>query len=367
MARGIGVVLGTALLALACALEGPAALLYRLGVGQPYPWADAMSVQSISMISADDGWAVGHISGRPTTLLMHYQHGRWTILPKPMGLDDTAEFAAVSMLSAADGWALVSTPFWFDSRHQGFRPGSLLLHYMNGAWSIASPVIPTGSGTYDPSALLMVSANDGWATGEGKTLHYDGTAWRAVTVLSDQQWGGGSSITATGPNDIWIARFGGDIVHYDGTSWTEQRIALPFGQQLFGPILLQGIAMISPHEGFAVGGIANSSSGVILHYTSGRWSVQSIVDENLYGVSLRSASEGWAVGAAGSIYHYLAGSGWTKAAKPVSHPLYGVTALPSGSDPWAVGLGGVLLRYRDGAWWQETNVVWSKNAQNEWK
>jgi photosystem II stability/assembly factor-like uncharacterized protein len=124
--------------------------------------------------------------------------------------------------------------------------------------------------------------------------------------------------------------------------------------------------MISPSEGFAVGGIGNSSSGVILHYTSGRWSVQSTVDEYLYGLSLRSATEGWAVGASGGIYHYMAGV-WTKAAKPVSHPLYGVTSLPSGSDSWAVGLDGALLRYRDGAWQQETNVVWSKDAQNEWK
>jgi hypothetical protein len=44
-----------------------------------------------------------------------------------------------------------------------------------------------------------------------------------------------------------------------------------------------------------------------------------------------------------------------------------VLALPSGSDPWAVGLAGMLLRYHDGVWQQMTNVVWSKDAQNEWK
>jgi hypothetical protein len=366
VALGICLVLATVLLILGCAQQKPLEWLYRLGVAQPYPWADAMSLQSISMVSSSEGWAVGHISGSPNTLLLHYQQGQWTVLPKPTGLDDTSEFAAVSMVAADDGWALVSTPMWFDSRHRGFRPGSLLLHYASGSWSIASPLLPMGSGTYDPSALLMISATDGWATGEDKTLHYDGSAWREVAALSDKQLGGGSSISAAGPNDIWIARLGGDIVHFDGTAWTEQRISLPFGQQLPGSILLSGIAMISPSEGFAVGGIGNSSSGVILHYTSGRWSVQSTVDESLYGVSLRSPTEGWAVGASGGIYHYQAGV-WTKAAKPVSHPLYGVTALPSGGDPWAVGLGGALLRYRDGAWQQETNVVWSKDAQNGWR
>jgi hypothetical protein len=365
VALGISLVFATVLLILACAQQNPLDLLSHLGVAQPYPWADAMSLQSISMVSADDGWAVGHISGKPTTLLMHYSRGQWTILPKPAGLDDESEFAAVSMVSGSDGWAWASMPIPIGDRYHSFRPGGVLLRYDGTAWKIATPVFPIAIGL-DPCALLMLSPTDGWATGEDKTLHYDGTAWRAVTALSDQQWGGGSSIAATGPHAIWIARFGGDIVHFDGTSWTEQHITLAVGQQLPGPILLNGIAMISPHEGFAVGGIGNSSSGVILHYMSGRWSVQSTVVEYLYGISLRSATEAWAVGASGGIYHYLAGV-WTKATKPVSLPLYDVTSLPFGSDSWAVGLDGVLLRYRDGAWQQETNVVWSKAAQNAWK
>jgi hypothetical protein len=366
VALGIGVVLATVLLiVLACTQQTPFVWFYHLGIGQPYSWANAMSLQSISMVSADDGWAVGHISGKPTTLLMHYSRGQWMILPKPVGLDDQSEFTAVSMVSASDGWAWASMPIPIGDRYHSFRPGGVLLHYDGTAWKIATHVFPIGIGN-DPSALLMLSPTDGWATGENTTLHYDGTAWHEVTALSDQQWGGGSAIAATSPHDIWIVRFGGDIINYDGTSWTEQRITLAFGQQLPGAIQLNGIAMLSPSEGFAVGDISNSSSGVILHYAGGRWSVQSTVDEYLYSISLRSPTDGWAVGAAGGIYHDVAGV-WTKAARPVLHPLYGVTALPSGSDPLAVGLGGVLLRYRDGAWQQETNVVWSKDAQAEWK
>ena len=365
VALGVCIVLATALLILAWVEQNPQDVLYRLGLAQPYPWANAMSIQSISMVSADDGWAVGNISGKPATLLMHYSHGQWTILPKPAGLDDTSEFSAVSMVSASDGWAWASKDIPLGDRYHSFRPGGVLLRYDGTAWRIATPVFPISIGD-DPSALLMLSSTDGWATGENSTLHYDGTAWRDVTALSDQQWGGGSSIAATGPNDIWIARFGGDIVHFDGTSWTEQRITLPVGQQLPGSILLSGIAMISPRDGFAVGGIGNSSSGVILHYTSGRWSVQSTVDETLYGISLCSATEAWAIGGSGAIYHYTSGV-WTKAANPTSHPLYGVTSLPFGSNPWAVGAGGTLLHYRDGAWQQETSVIWSKDAQVEWK
>jgi hypothetical protein len=215
------------------------------------------------MVSADNGWAVGHISGKPTTLLMHYSRGQWTILPKPVGLDDTSAFTAVSMVSAHDGWAWASMPIPSSDRYHSFRPGGVLLHYDGATWKISTPVFPIGIG-FALSALLMRSPTDGWATGDGITLHYDGTAWREVTALSDKQWGGGSAIAAAGPHDIWIAHFGGNIVHYDGTSWSEQDIMLPFAQQVPGPILLTGIAMNSPEAGYAVGSIGNSSSGVIL-------------------------------------------------------------------------------------------------------
>lgn len=364
MVLGICVVLATVLVLFACAPRVPFLLLWRLGVAQPYPWADAMSLQSISMGSADDGWAVGHISGTPTTLLMHYAQGRWTILPKPAGLDDLSELTAVAMVSPSDGWAWASRNIPIGDRSHSFRAGGVLLHYDGAAWRTATPVFSIAIGSF-PSALMMLSSTDGWATGENTTLHYDGTAWRDVAALSDQHWGGGVSIAATSPSDIWIARWS-DIVHFDGQSWTEQPITLSVDQSLPGPIQLHGIAMISPQEGFAVGGIGNSSTGVILHYMGGRWSLQRTVGETLDAVALRSANEGWTVGASDGIYHFVAGV-WTKAASPVTYPLYSVVAPPTGSDPWAVGFAGVLLRGHDGAWQQETNVAWSKDALSAWK
>lgn len=372
LALGIGLVLMIGALILVSErppLAGP--WLYRLDVGQPYPWAETMSLQSISMVSAEDGWAVGHISGAPTTLLMRYSRGQWTILPKPAGLDNMSEFTAVSMVSAHDGWAWASKPIPIGDRYHSFRPGGVLLHYDGATWKIATPIFPLSIG-FNSSALLMLSPTDGWATGEGTTLHYDGTAWREVTALTDQGWGGGSAIAATGPHDVWIARYGGDIVHYDGASWTEQGIthSLAGAQQAPSPIFLTGIAMTSPEAGYAVGAIGNSSSGVILRDVGGRWFLEDVVDENLFSVSLRPATrstpeEGWAVGGSHSIYHDVAGV-WSKDASPVSYPLYSVTALPTSSDAWAVGLDGALLRYHDGAWRQETNVVWSRDAQAEW-
>src|SRR5258708_7953686 len=105
--KRIALVAGAALvvaLACACVTVGPlASYAWRALSGQPYAWANTRSLNSGSMVSADAGWAVGNISGTPNALLMHYLHGRWTILPKPAGLDPSSEFGAVSMVSASDG------------------------------------------------------------------------------------------------------------------------------------------------------------------------------------------------------------------------------------------------------------------------
>lgn len=85
IALWLATLLGACVLGLSCAL---APVLLYMRSHEPYTWASAMTLQSISMDSTDDGWAVGVISGKPTTLLMHYSRGQWTILPKPTGLDD---------------------------------------------------------------------------------------------------------------------------------------------------------------------------------------------------------------------------------------------------------------------------------------
>ncbi len=364
VAIGLCVVLVAIALIVGCTQKATQAWLVQLSAGQPYFGASEMSLRSVSMVSPDDGWAVGGISGKPTTLLMRYSHGLWTVLPKPAGLGDDSDFAAVSMVSSTDGWALASMDIPLGDRYHSFRPGGVFLHYDGSGWRIASPVFPVSVGM-NTSALLMLSSTDGWATSEDMTLHYDGTAWREVTSLTRKQWGGGSSIAATGPNNVWIARFTGEILHFDGSAWTEPRITVPFGQQLPGAILLHGIAMLSPHEGFAVGAIGNSTSGVIVRYLDGEWFVQETVGESLDGVTMSSPTEGWAVGGSGGIYHYQAGA-WTKAGRPTSLPLYAV-ASAHGGDAWAVGLNGVILHEHDDAWRQETSVAWSKEARDAWQ
>ena len=93
------------------------------------------------MVSAQEGWAVGGDFDHTGTLL-HYQAGRWTLVPgaAPTHLNE------VVMVSPNDGWAVGA---------QG-----TILHYTQGTWTTApSPTRLWLSG------VSMASRDEGWAVG----------------------------------------------------------------------------------------------------------------------------------------------------------------------------------------------------------
>lgn len=88
-----------------------------------YDFANAITFRDVSIVSPDEGWAVGVISGAPNDVLTRLHDGHWTVEPKPEGLDDMASIYSVSMVSATDGWAaggIVNTST------------GVLLHYVGG-------------------------------------------------------------------------------------------------------------------------------------------------------------------------------------------------------------------------------------------
>ena len=108
---------------------------------------------------------------------------------------------------------------------------------------------------------------------------------------------------------------------------------------------LYSVAMVSASEGWAVG-----EAGTILHYTGGSWqSVTSPTTKNLYSVAMVSGSEGWAIGDSGTILHYTGDSWHGGVTSPTTVPLSSV-AMVSASQGWAVGYGGIILHYTGGAW-----------------
>ncbi len=103
---------------------------------------------------------------------------------------------------------------------------------------------------------------------------------------------------------------------------------------------------------------ANEAVGAAAHVGVECWEVVASPTSNmLLCIALISASEGWAVGARGTILHYRGGQwlDWmnepkpTRSAVPTSKDLTSVVMV-SHSEGWAVGHGHVILHYDGGEW-----------------
>jgi len=112
--------------------------------------------------------------------------------------------------------------------------------------------------------------------------------------------------------------------------------------------------MVSSTDAWAVGQTVNGKAGTFWHWTGvpglgGGWNTpQAPVPSALFSVFMVSASEGWAVGAAGKIFHYFGGT-WTSFPSPVTTALRSVFMISS-TEGWAVGDGGVIVHYASGTW-----------------
>lgn len=114
----VGIVTSVLAIALIAACGWCLALLtlYRPHVAGTYPIQDSHDpmVFSISMVSADDGWAVGAENRyRTQGMLAHYQNGQWMPVTPPA---NTPALNSVFMLSASEGWPLAARALLFTIR-----------------------------------------------------------------------------------------------------------------------------------------------------------------------------------------------------------------------------------------------------------
>ncbi|MDY7077432.1 MAG: YCF48-related protein [Chloroflexota bacterium] len=317
--------------------------------------------------------------------------GYWSSVPCPAN----STLYSVTMISADDGWAV--------------GQNGTILHWGGDHWEEVSS--PTSSTLY---SVAMVSADDGWAAGEGGTiLHWNGYSWDEVASPTTQTL---HSVTMTSSGDVWIVggelyftgdTAGGIILRWDGASWSVQEVQYylysiamvspddgwiggyeeyhdfdpPFagyentvmlerddvtwGVHTLWPDLwlrICSIAMISADAGWAVGYSVSPDpgSGIIKRWDGESWQpVANPTSNGLLSVDIVSASNGWAVGRAGSIIHWD-GTSWQSVASPTSRDLFSV-AMVSADDGWAVGgtwrEDGVILRYWVPTEWRYLPVI----------
>ncbi len=275
----------------------------------------ASRLETIVMISANEGWVVGD-----NGTILHFDKGKWTRVNSP-----TTEFiTSIAMNSASDGWAV--------------GKGGVILHYIGGRWALVQS--PTTNILY---GIAFPSANDGWSIGDGGTiLHYIGREWVLVQSPTTEYLG---AIAMVSSSEGWAVGGGGTILHYKGGKW--MLVQSPTNA------LLTSVKMFSASEGWAVGW-NSAGKGTILHYTSGKWTLIQSPSATLLGdVAIVATNNVWVVGRDGSILHFD-GNSWTQVTSPTNAFLSSIIMV-SPDEGWAVGWNeqlnsGAILHFHNGVW-----------------
>ena len=244
------------------------------------------------------------------------------------------------------------------------------LNSVNFGSPFSLPMSPTSAGS---SAGIIVG---GGATSSGCpgriSLFWNGFSWfpytgtglndarnlTSVFLVSANQNTGTSAYTL----DAWAVGLNataGAFYHFGGVpgaggSWNEQNVA----DSSSTGCEVDSVYMVSATEGWAAG-----RCGKIYHYFGGNWQLAPGVSPSWAGagvdwksVFMDSTTDGWAVGSDNTIAHFTGGI-WTCCIKPggvVGTPTLRSVTFVSSSEAWAVGDaqtgGATIIHYANGQW-----------------
>ena len=264
-----------------------------------YTGEENSSLDAISMLSPTEGWAAGTVrtgdqkAFTDSSYLLRIVNGKVSRMIPPTGTSPVN----MQAFSSDDLWLLAAA---------GNEGKSIIEHYQHGTWT----VVPTS--TIDPTiddchGIAFTATDEGWISCSAAILRYHQGQWSIASRVPGNQL----AISAAGPNDIWVVglnkglHLGGTLLmHYDGTSWTNLDNDIT---RMSGP--LTSVTMVSATEGWAIGsapntGDLNAHRDYLVHFHNGEWTLyQQQFAAYLAAVSMISATDGWAVG-----NHYSSGS-----------------------------------------------------------
>lgn len=319
------------------------------------------NLSSIAMLSAAEGWAVGYEGASGPAILLHWLKGAWQAEPLPAV---TIVPQVVTMVSPTDGWLGGA-----DSPHTYGDVHGVMLHYSGGGWTQVS--LPPDAGPI--AGIAMVSPTEGWAVGtttadhgHAQILHYSQGAWSVALTGADNT--SFTSIAMVSPTEGWAAgprQPDGYLWHYTQGTWKQMMLNDPNHADL------EYLSMLSPDDGWGIGGYLTAQqqkdeelphqAGALWHYTGGQWQVveqyQDAPDTHYVALlALQAAAPGdvWVSesdGGSGPHFLHEINGAWQKVAAPI---LQGSTitsiAMVSANEGWAVGTAGEILHYLNGNW-----------------
>ncbi len=315
-------------------------------------------------------WAVGQWG-----TILRYAAGTWTRVAS--GTQD-------SLLGI---WGSGDSDIWIV----GGGSDSLILHYDGTSWKPVSS--PTSQPLY---AIWGAGPGDAWASGsKGAIVRLQGTTWSTVTgqgAITDTLFG----IWGRSSTDVWFVGSSLRVLHLSGSTWWTGTGPGGTGA-LFSAWAPPGATSVwvGGQTQIDTGAVYQSNGAGVSYATSGSftglplraiwgapgaatgWAVNNsdLVDTTtiwqvgassfssvLSGVSGRylalggqSASNVWAVGAAGSVIRYD-GTGWMPVSSTVVQDIFLYGAWMAAPDNgWAVGSAATILRWNGTRWSVTTN------------
>jgi hypothetical protein len=354
------------ILALTSALAVSALLLAGIApaaiASAPPGYTAVGTLGDVAAVSSTDAWAVGYLGNAdPVPLIVRFDGASWTPQPLP-SIAGGGVLYSVAAISARDAWAVGGAGPSGD-------PRLLVLHWNGHSWRRFSIRKPRRGVLFGVTA---VSARDVWAVGQdvaGPTLilHWTGHSWQRAdgvnSIFATLQ-----AVTVGSSRNILAVGSAGSrnvIVHYNGHTWSREPSPSPHGGSI-----LYGVTVISGRDAWAVGRYGHGSSPrtIILHWNGRSWR-RSHLPASLAGgvfdaVAATPAGQVWAVGqndTFGTLIAKRNGSSWSpQSCCGVSSGLYGVAAISTG-DAWAAGWvsgsGAVdtFLVHWDGSGWSPTS------------
>jgi hypothetical protein len=258
----------------------------RQAVPEPGGSERSAGLFGVAASSASDAWAVGNYraaNGHLRTLILHWSGQAWrrAASPNPGGAGRDDRLTSVTVVSADDAWAV---GYYSDARS---ARRVLALHWNGGSWLPA----PTPSLGRSHGSMLFgvtaLSASDVWAVGyliqripKTLVLRWNGSSW--VRAATPGPTGGGdilSGVAATSPVNVWAVgqskisagRSAGLILHWNGSTWTPMPGPTPDPGD---SALLIGVVASSASDAWAVGAYRTPNGyaqGLFLHWNGHSW------------------------------------------------------------------------------------------------
>jgi hypothetical protein len=277
--------------------------------------------------------------------------GVWatTVTPNPgaNSVYQTRTLTAVAASSANYVWAVGS----YSKSSTAYLAAPLLARWNGTGWHQASLPAPA-SGVGVLSAVSAPASNDVWAAGwqnaEPYTghslpwvLHYNGSAWHAVTRTGLPARLQVTAVRAVTASNVWLAGQTSAApthavtAHWNGSSWREWTFSPSGCAALNGLVTLSGTAQVIAAGSVGVCG-RGTEAVYVLHWNGSNWSRMSMpsLDGIADALAAPTANSVWLAGTRSSdvwntshaLLEHWNGHGWSAVAAPTFTATYSTLA-----------------------------------------